>query len=157
MGHCCEVVKQIEHERASNVYCCPPSNNKIVYDGYIHLPQLHILIPPPLHNCIDVHGFGKEDEIDIPGLLHGVVGYETGRKCFIQQIIPSGKLCKANVLQSGKFSFIDINGNKRLVDCNIETFYLDIHINCNKLKHHHVSVLNVSLSKCLVPPTHSTI
>ena len=75
----------------------------------------------------------------------------------MQQIIPSGKSCKGNVIQSGKFSFLDIYGNKRLVDCRIETFYLDIHVNCNKLKHHHVSVLDVSLSKCLVPPIHSII
>ena len=66
VGHCCEVVKQIEHDRASNVYSSPSTNNNILYDGYIHLPQLHILIPPPPHNCIDVHGFGKENKIDIP-------------------------------------------------------------------------------------------
>ena len=161
VGHCCELLKSIEKERASSVYRSTESliqsNNNICYDGYIHLPQLHILIPPPLHNSIDVHGFGKEDELDVPGLLHGVVGYETGRRCCDEQIIPSGKLCVGNAIQSGKFSFVDIHGNKTLIDCRIETFYIDVHVNCNKLKHHHVSLNDISLSKCLVAPSFPTI
>lgn len=77
-----------------------------MFDGYIPLPQLHILIPLPLHDSIDVHGFGKEDETDLPGLLHGVVGFETARKCVIKNIVPSGDSCTAYFKETGKFFFL---------------------------------------------------
>ena len=46
------------------------------YDGYLHLPELGILIPPPILKYVDVHGFGKEDSTDVPGLLHDVITRE---------------------------------------------------------------------------------
>ena len=44
------------------------------YDGYFHIPELLILLPPPIVKNVDVHGFGNEDIAEIPGILHGVVG-----------------------------------------------------------------------------------
>ena len=97
VGHCCELVKNIEKEKATTAYTSTQSNNNICYDGYIHLPQLHILIPPPLHNSIDVHGFGREDELDVPGLLHGVVGYETGKNALMNKSFHLGS-CALEIL-----------------------------------------------------------
>ena len=30
------------------------------YDGFLHLPQLQILLPPPIVRYINIHGFVKE-------------------------------------------------------------------------------------------------
>lgn len=43
------------------------------------------------------------------------------------------------------------------IDCCIETFYIDIHVNTDKLKHHHVSLQDISSSKILVPPSSAII
>ena len=59
IGHCCEISQNIEKFQL-NQSCLLRS--EIQYDGYIHLPQLHVLLTPPLQKIIDIHGFGTEDK-----------------------------------------------------------------------------------------------
>jgi len=77
LGHCCEIKQKINECVQRNN---PPLKNteKMVlrYDGYLHFPELGILIPPPILKYVDVHGFGKEDSTDVPGLLLGVIARE---------------------------------------------------------------------------------
>ena len=83
VGHCCEIQQSVSELIAEENALAAINSKDIYLDGYLHLPQLHILLPPPLHNFIDVHGFGEEDSIDLPGLIHGVVDYKTAKYCFI--------------------------------------------------------------------------
>ena len=80
VGHCCEVRQQIEKCVKTKQYS-EINHNELQHDGFLHIPQLHILIPPPIRGWIDVHGLGAEDQLDIPGLIHGVFGYETANIC----------------------------------------------------------------------------
>ena len=153
IGHCCEVRLRIEkcvEEQKKNLVI--NKNQELRWDGYLHFPQLHILIPPPMNDYIDIHGLGKEDELDVPGLLHGVVGHATATECSLQLVNPSGERCKGNTLKSCKLSFINLYGEMQFVHCVIETFYIDFHVETNKKKHTNVTVEDLSTSKVCHPP-----
>ena len=58
------------------------------YDGYLYLPQLYLLLPPPLLKYVYIHGFGKEYCTGLSGLLHGVANRECAQDFHQQDITP---------------------------------------------------------------------
>jgi hypothetical protein len=70
-GHCCgfepkgiiNLSKKEEHFGEKEI---------LKYDGGLYLFEPRILILPDF-GCIDVHGFGKDQLLGIPGLHHGVI------------------------------------------------------------------------------------
>ena len=151
VGHCCEIRQNIQIHKSNSV---PLQRAKLRYDGYLHLPQLHILLPPPLHQCIDIHGFGKENNKDTPGILHGVVNQYCAAQCYEYDIVPDGSKCKYNVSTTKKsIEFKNIYGDKITHECYIETFFIDSDTDIKFLKHHDVSIENIKCSRLLAPPS----
>ena len=74
VGQCCELKMAIENHATKNKISCPnEKHDGLLYDGYLHFPELEILISRSIIQFVDIHGLGKEDNTDVPGLLHGVV------------------------------------------------------------------------------------
>ena len=48
-------------------------------DGYLNLPQLHILFSSPLEKYVDTHGFWKEYKTNTQGLMYGMVNYSCAK------------------------------------------------------------------------------
>ena len=92
VGHCCEIKASID-KCVKNIN--PPlncsENIELRYNGYLHLPELGILIPPPIVRYVDVHGFRKEENSEVPGLLHGVIGRDCANECSISDIVSDEK------------------------------------------------------------------
>ena len=90
IGHCCEIRQNIEKFQLNQSYLL---RSETLYDRYLHLLQLQVLLPPPLQQSIDIHGFGAEDKKDIHRMLHGVVNQYCTRNCHEYNIIPNGTMC----------------------------------------------------------------
>ena len=155
VGHCCEVRKKIEESRQADPHITSVSSLK--FDGYLHLPQLHVLVPPPMDRFVDIHGFGAESEMDTPGLIHAVVNRETARLCYIHNVVPNGRNCKGCFSECVTLKIVDIYGRKLELKCIIETYYIDLHVNHHKLKQNDVSHSNLSACKVLDAPKTDTI
>ena len=53
--------------------CATGKRNVLLYDGYLHFPELEILIPSYISCFFDMHGLGKEDSTEVLYILYGVV------------------------------------------------------------------------------------
>ena len=74
IGHCCEIKVTINKHKVQHISKSPDKNEgKLLYDGYLHIPGIQVLIPPSIKQHIDVHGLGRENNDQLPGLIHGVV------------------------------------------------------------------------------------
>ena len=54
----------------------------MLFDGYLHLPGIQVLLPSANMIYFDIHGLGREVKDDLPGLLHGVVDRENAREFY---------------------------------------------------------------------------
>ena len=118
IGHCYEIKIKIEQCLNDNLISKSDNNrDKLLYDGYLHLPEMHLLLSPLVINYVDIHGFAKEDNLDTPGLLYGVINKEHARKYFEGNIKPDGKQYTKLSQKFEKFQFIDVYGNTILLQC----------------------------------------
>ena len=123
IGHCCELKSKIKDNMKIEDHI---TTNPIKYDGYLHFPQVDILLDTPLVTHVDVHGLGKEDPLQgTPGLLHGVVDKECAINCFKDNIVPLG--VKSNCMVSYKSSllFDDMFDRKTRLRYHLEVFEIN--------------------------------
>ena len=75
---------------------CHKGNNYVLdrspllYDGCLHIPAIAILIPHSMNCCVDVHGLGREGNIELPGLLHGVINRENAKVLYKKKLTLNG-------------------------------------------------------------------
>ena len=100
IGYCCEVKHQIEAPRNSkSIASRYKDKQELKYDGYLHLLDIDVLLPPSIRSYIDINGFGKESNWQLPGLLHGVVNQQCAEESHRYDITPDVTSC--NILSSG--------------------------------------------------------
>ena len=93
--HCCEIRVQVEESILNYRNMIDPTINKSLrYNVHLYLPELNILFAPSIIDHMDIHGFGKEPTLCLPGLLYGVVGKKCAGKCETLDITPNGSRCK---------------------------------------------------------------
>ena len=153
IGHCCELrIKINAHQTilANKTKIIPQS--PLQYDGYLHLPQLNILIPSPTNKYVDVHGFGGEDNTERPGLLHGVINQACAENCYRNHIIPDGRLSVEllNVIKDIRFE--NIYGTTTKHKCYIQIFKLNSNMNTTAYKHRDVTPMDIDGSRVLESP-----
>ena len=89
--HCYEIKNKTgEYCNNDNIPSVSSPMGGLYYGGYLHLPELHILLPTTIVKYVDVDGFGKEDIVEVPSLLHMVVDMECAKECNECDIIPDG-------------------------------------------------------------------
>ena len=155
VGHCCEVRQEIESTISKN------DNLSVIDDypfcGYLHFPQCYVLLPPPLHDYIDIHGFGIENDL-CPGLLHAVVSKKTAIECHNKYIIPDGTGC--TWIHKGKFYDIDFKNiyfQKIKLKCFIQVVKINLNIDDSNYRHNEVSWHDVQTSTVLTPPNKNCV
>ena len=155
IGHCCEIRSNIANCKGN----ITKENSKfgLRYDGYIHLPQLGLLIPPPILTHIDIHAFGKETHNGIPSLLHAVVGYSTSSKCMEDNVIPDNSNSKIISKLQLPIEIQDINDKILKVNCHIDTYLMGVKMETKNIQHKSVSVENITGSKIVQEPESSGI
>ena len=74
IGHCCEVGVSINNAKEVVKDSRRIEDGaELLFDGCLHIPGIHILLPSPIVDYVDVHGLGREGEYDLPGLLHDIL------------------------------------------------------------------------------------
>ena len=76
IGHCCELKQRLKNNISSTKI---RKSNKLLYDGYLFIPECNLILDSPIETCVDVHGFGTGDA-EINALMHGVIGQGLARK-----------------------------------------------------------------------------
>ena len=133
------------------------SNTNLLYNGYLHLPEIQLLLPPPVINYVDVHGFGAEVSPDTPGLLHGVINQKNARKCFENQIIPDGQQCTELCSHFRKLPFIDVFGDTMQLQCYIQMFEINVEYLTKDRQHQDVTINDILHSRLLIVPPNGHI
>ena len=152
VGHCCELSQKIIKNSPTSLECSKKSlfENKILYDGCLHIPSMGILIDTPFVSHVDVHGLGKEFPTEgTRGLLHGVVDYKTAKICHEKGIIPDGSKSIILYEKTVAIDFKDIKRKNRSIKCFIQMFQINTSINEKELKHHHPTTEAISCSRLL--------
>lgn len=88
----CEVKEKInECVKSNNTHLNNSVKVGLHYDGYLHFPELGILILSLILKYIDVHAFGKEDSMEVPSQVLTVIAGECAQECIRTGIVPDGK------------------------------------------------------------------
>ena len=151
IGHCCELKNSISNHQLQNEKMVDEHECRdIKYDGYLHFPQVHILLDSPMVNHVDVHGLGKEDVFQgTPGLIHGVVDKYCATECARKNIIPSGSLTKVRVSHQSSIEFTDVFNNTSKLRYLLEVFDIDDTVETKSLKHQRPTTEDIKNSLCL--------
>ena len=100
IGHCCEIKSRIsDTDKYRSTGHMKQSSDGLLYNGCLHFPELHILLPPSIISHVDVHGFSEDNSSLLHGLLYGVVDRECASDCYKLRIYPNG----TNSLQLEQF------------------------------------------------------
>ena len=155
IGHCCEIrIKIQESIEIQNKHTPKSANVKLLhYDGYLHLPELSILIPPSIVSNVDIHGFGKEPSSALPGLLHGVIDNICAEECYNLNIIPDGSSCNELPQLLREVNYVNLKNKRVLCKCFIQTFIMDVTLNTDQYQHHAVTKEHIGKSQLLKPPS----
>ena len=151
VGHCCEIKASIDKcVKNTNPPLNCSENIELHYEGYLHLPELGILILPPIVKYVDVHRFGNEENLEVPGLLHGVIGRDCANECSILDIIPGGK--DSDLISHGykEVNMRYVSGESVMFQCVIDTFMMNRNINKKRCKHNDVDADGINNSKVLI-------
>ena len=116
VGHCCEYKQKIKN----NVI--DVTTSKLCYDGYLHFPEIALLIPPPLVEWVDIHGFCKENNVEKPGMLHGVIDKITANECFTHNVKPDGKNNSLLMETKAVIRVKDIFGDCSDLSCRVDIY-----------------------------------
>ena len=153
IGHCCELKSAIEN-CAINKETRSPSDKDdgLLYDGYLHIPELGILIQPSIAKSVDVHGLGKENSIDVPGLLHGVVNEMNAKEFYKNKVLPDASECNEINTETKVVEYIDLFGNAKRIECLIQTYCVLNLCATSKIQHDDVTENDIRHSKVLRGP-----
>ena len=111
------------------------------------------MLPPPVINYVDAHGFGAEDNPDTPGLLYGAINQENTGKCFEHQIVLDGQKCTELCAHYRKLPLKDIYGDTMQLQCYIQIFEINIEYLTKDRQHQDVTINDIQHScLLLVPP-----
>ena len=150
VGHCCEIKNNIKKESAK--FNDETAFKSVLYDGYMHLPQIHTLIDSPINGFVDIHGLGKENTSSVPGLIHGIIGKKCARACHRLGVVPDGTSCKMGEDVVKFLEFEDIFGDKQRVTCLIHIVDIDKSVKSTHLRHNEVTPECIKHSKILTHP-----
>ena len=116
IGHCCELKLVIEDCAVEKDNTNTTDNRDgLLYDGYLHLPELEILIPPDMVKSVDIHGLGKENINDVHSLLHGVVDNVNASQFFKFNLIPDASKCNKLSTEIKVIEYTDLFGNAKSI------------------------------------------
>ena len=88
IGHCCEIKATINKDKVKHISKSPDKNEgNLLYDSYLHITGIQVLISPSIKQHIDIHGLGRENHDQLPGLIHGVVNSENASTLFDNNLI----------------------------------------------------------------------
>ena len=137
IGNCCEIKNKIEkcmdHNSTLNSI---KDNVELQYDGYLHFPQLHLMLDTPYVTHVDVHGLGKEDLLNgTPGLIHGVIDQQCATECAKFNIKPLGTKSKLVVSYQSSMTFNNMFQHKQKVRYLVEVYEFDELTDVTCLKH----------------------
>ena len=155
IGHCCELKNKIERTMESSKGITD-DYSELKYDGYLHIPQLHILLDTPLVDYVDIHGLGKEDVDHTPGLIHGVVSKECAKQCHILNV--NVDLVKTNTFDICQdISYKDIYGESKSLSCCIQILDIDQSVDTKIKRHHEVTVNDIEKSSIIKHPNNCDV
>jgi hypothetical protein len=151
VGHCCEIKEKISDKCIHHHIDADHMQVKdMKYDGYLHFPQVHIILDSPIVDYVDVHGLGKEDSCDgTPGLIHGVVDKLCAIECAQNNIKPSGLLSKVRVSHQSSIEFTDVFNKKSKLRYLLEVFEIDDSVDTKTIKHQRPTTNDIKNSLCL--------
>ena len=155
IGHCCELKTTINKNKYST---CHKRNNdvldrsQLLYDGCLHIPAIAILIPPSMNCCVDVHGLGREGNIELPGLLHGVINKENAKVIYEKKLKPNGRNAHELPTVNKIVSCKNIDGDNITYKCLIQTFLINPDFDTTDKKHKVVTSDDIKSSMVLVQP-----
>ena len=92
-------------------------SNKLLYDGYLFIPECNLIIDSPIKTCVEVHGFGKGDT-EINALMHEVIGQKLARQ--VWKIRYRIKINTHHIVSHMKFNIKYKNYQKYATDIMIE-------------------------------------
>ena len=142
----------IKKYASKNKISCPTNMNAgLLYDSYLHFPQLEILIPPSIIEFVDIHGLGEEDDADVPGLLYGVVNSVTASH-FLNDSTPDALKCNELSTETRLVNYIDIFGKAKCLECLIQFFLIDKGDTRSNIQHDTVTVNDIIHRKVLKCP-----
>ena len=94
IGHCCALKVSIEKDVSNNENCCPTTRNAgMLYDRYLDFSHLELLIKSSIVEFVDIHDLRKEDDTNVPGLIHGVINAVTTAYMFKNDCTPDASKC----------------------------------------------------------------
>ena len=158
IGHCCEVGLSIDSaKKAMKDSEGINGDTELLFDGCLHIPGIHVLLPSLMIDYVDVHGLGREGEDDLPGLLHGVVNRVNAMTFYKRKLKPDGTMCKhlSHIVKS--INCDNIYGKPCKYSCVIDTFMIDEQYNSSNKKHSCVSLEDVKGSRVLLQPEGNNI
>ena len=85
---------------------------------------------------IDIHGFGKEPQSVLPGLLHGVVDKIWAEEYFALNITPDGSKCNDLPQILKDVIYVNMNNERAICKFFIQTFIMDKKLNTHPYQHH---------------------
>ena len=109
------------------------------------------MIPPSINRYVDVHGLGREGNVELPGLLHGVIKRENASVFYEMIIEPSGTNTNELPKVHKIVSCDNINGDNIIYKCLIQTFLINPDFDTDK-KHKAVTSDDIKSSMVLVQP-----
>ena len=145
IGHCCEVQNKIEARQIRRIKDNITPQYKLRYDGYLHLPQLYILLSSPSDNYVDIYGFGSEDKAEQPRLTHGVINKTCAEECHKSGVVPDGRLCTKLLNQIKDITFESMY-EEEVQKNYIQTFLVNTHMNTRQYKHRYVTPWDIDQS-----------
>ena len=104
---------------------------------------MELLIPPSIVEFVDIHGLGKEDDINAPGLMYGVVNAVTAVYMFKNDCTPDVSKCNELSTETKLVNYVDIFGKTKCLECIIQTFLMVKGEVRNNIQHDTVNVNDI--------------